>query len=160
MGAVTKDPFPSHGERMPVRDRIPFELTGSEVPTATFVDELVPVASGGAQAGSAIRASAEKQCDATLRRIDAVDGDFVIDGDQPLFAAVERCTQIGEFLTVAGETCTRVPECRDPASTIAVGIASVVSCGQIEDRIASCCAVEYVLLLIGHGHLFSPCLTG
>src|ERR1700760_2513523 len=126
-------PLSSHRERMPVRHRIPFEFTGSEIPAATFVDELVPVASGGAQAGGAILAGGEKQCDATLGRIDAVDGDFVVDRDKSLFAAVKGGTQIGELLTVAGETRTGVPECRDPAGAVALGIASVVPCCQIQD---------------------------
>src|SRR5580693_4188661 len=145
---------------MPVRHRIPFQLTRSEVPAATFVDELVAKGSGGTQGGSAVLADGEKQCNATLGRVDAVDGDFMIDADQPLFTAVESSTQIGEFLTVAGETGTRVAECRNPASAVTVGIASVVPCGQIQDGIAPRRAVEYVLLLVGHGHLFSPYLTG
>ena len=102
----------------------------------------------------------EKQCDATLSRIDAVDVDFMIEGDQTSAAAVESRTKISELLTVAGETGTRVAECRDPAVAVAVGIAPVVPRGQIQDGIAPRHTVEYVLLLVGHGHLFSPCLTG
>src|ERR1700748_1117502 len=57
---------------------------------------------------------------------------------------------------VACETVTGVAECRDPACAVTVGIASVVVCGQIQNGIAPRRAVEYVLLLVGHGHLFLP----
>src|SRR5271156_4751492 len=106
----TRGALPSNRERMPVRHRIPFELTGSEVPAATLVDELVPVGSSGAQSRGAIPGDRVKQCHATLSRVDAVDADFVIDGDQPPVAAVESLPQIGELRTVAGEARTRVTE--------------------------------------------------
>src|ERR1700683_3383978 len=111
MMGVANVPLPSHRERVSVGHRIPLEIAGSEVPAAPLVSELVPVCSGCAQCGSAICGGSEKQCDATLGRVDAVDSDLVIDGDQPLVAPVEGRPQIGELLTVAGEAGTRVAEC-------------------------------------------------
>ncbi len=145
-------------QRMAVRHRIPVELTGREVPAAALVDQLVAVGAGGTQRGGAVSVGREQQRDAALGRIDAVDVDLVVDGDQASVAAVESRTQVGVLVAVAGEAGTRVAERRDPSVAVARGMAPVVPRRQVQDGVAPHCPVEDELLLVGHGHLYSPCL--
>src|SRR6202789_3641713 len=117
-------PLPSRRERVPVRHRIPLELSCCEVPAAALVDQLIAIASGGAQRGTVPRRG-EQQCHAALGRIDSVDADVVVDGDQTPLLAGESLTQIGEFRPVASETGAEMAEGRNPSVAVAVGKASV-----------------------------------
>src|SRR5271166_2441075 len=99
--------------------RVPFKIAGREVPAAALVDQLVAVRPGGRQGGVAIRGDGEKQSDATLGRIDAVDFDLMIDGDQALLVTAVECrAQIGEHLVVTAVPRAGMPERGDPAVTV------------------------------------------
>ena len=69
-----------------------------------------------------------------------------------------RLVSVDHEISVDGVNATQ--RCVALLYAVTVGIASVMACGQIQDGIAPRRAVEYVLLLVGHGHLFSPSLTG
>ena len=75
----------------------------------------------------AIRRRANSSATHCLGRLDTVDGDLVVDGDQPLtVAAVERVAQIGERLARPSQRRPRVTERGDPAGEIACGVQPVV----------------------------------
>src|SRR3984885_13701959 len=107
-------PLRSYRERVPVRHRIPLQLSCCEVPATALVDQLIAIASGGAQRRAVARRG-EQQGHASLGRIDSVDADVVVDGDQAPFVAVESLTQISEFRPVASETGAGVAEGRNPS---------------------------------------------
>lgn len=102
----------------------------------------------------------EKHGDAMLVGVDPVDGDLVVDRDQPLsVAAVEGRAQIGERLAVTGIAGAGMAEGGDPALAVALRIGAIVPGVQVEDGGAAGGGMEQLLFLIGHGHCASQPLS-
>src|SRR5579875_1463042 len=129
------------------------QLAGFEIPATALIDLLVSINSGGPQRGDADPVDAEKHGYAMLGRVDTVDADLVVDGDQSLFTvAVERGAQIGEYFTVTGKGGTGMAKRRNPPVAVALGVKPVVPGSEIQDRRTPRRGVEQVFLLISHGH--------